>query len=82
MAKKKNLFISLAALGLVAAAAIAGSLGLAGAFDSDNTSPTSVQRPSPSPTPNQMAEQPRAQLPAVSEIPGARHPRLPLPPRW
>ena len=79
MAKKKNLFISLAALGLVAAAAIAGGLGLAGAFDSDNTSPTSVQRPSPSPTPNQMAEQPRAQLPAVSEIPGGASSEAPPP---
>ena len=48
---KKKLFMSLAALGLVVAVGAGTGLGLAGTFDSGDSSPLRVARPATKSTP-------------------------------
>ena len=51
MMAKKKLLVSLVALGLVGTLAAVAGLGLAGAFDSDDSSPSGVARPATTSTP-------------------------------
>ena len=58
MLAKKKLLISLVALGLVAAVGTGTGLGLAGTFDSDDSSPAKVARPATTSTPPLASDNP------------------------
>ena len=69
MVKTRKSLLSLGAIGIVAIIGVAG-LGLAGAFDSEASSPASARRPVPTPTPDLALHT----LPEASEPPGIIEP--------